>query len=374
MGSKHSRSKETRQPKETILPPKDVDLKSSGGRRDSGGGKPSIHEDDEASSTATKASAESEIVKTTVLDGKYTDLKLLGSGNFGKCYRAVSNVDDQVYAVKLIPCKTKKDLQNIKKEAKVLYSMAHAHITRYFSAFMHEQYFGVVMEFCSGGNLNDVVTKARTRTLDPPLTVRRVQIWTSQIAEALAYLASVGILHRDLKGDNVFLSADGLVKLADFGLAEKSSLVRGQAGAFAYESPEQAGNHRYGAPNDLWALGCIVTELATLKFVSERTKQAVFAHDAAAVIAAINEVASVDPMLGQICAGLLEANQNMRMRAVDVVTSLAPIIRSVATGGALLFGSMLGDEYTPSMRLSAPSTSHPGMMMTGGVATSMGGY
>jgi NIMA (never in mitosis gene a)-related kinase len=139
-------------------------------------------------------------------------------------------VDDQVYAVKLIPCKTAKELDNIKREAKVLWSMQHRNITRYFSAFRHKEYFCVVMEFCSGGNLNDVVTKARQDKLTPKLTIRQVKLWVSQIAEALSYLKTLNLLHRDLKGDNIFLS-DGRCKLADFGLAASAQLIRGQAGA-----------------------------------------------------------------------------------------------------------------------------------------------
>jgi serine/threonine protein kinase len=86
------------------------------------------------------------------------------------------------------------------------------------------------MEFCSGGNLNDVVTKARQNKLTPKLTIRQVKLWSSQIAEALAYLKTLNLLHRDLKGDNIFLS-DGRCKLADFGLAASAQLIRGQAGA-----------------------------------------------------------------------------------------------------------------------------------------------
>lgn len=296
-----------------------------------------------------------------ILDNKYVNLKLLGAGNFGKCYRAKNQVDDQMYAVKLIPCKTDKQLSDIKREAKVLWSMQHRYITRYFSAFRHKEFFCVVMEFCSGGNLNDVITKARQDKLTPKLTIRQVKLWVSQISEALAYLKTLNLLHRDLKGDNVFLS-DGRVKLADFGLAASAQLVRGQAGAYAYESPEQAQGHRYGAPNDAWALGCMVTELTSLKFVSERTKQQIFANDASACAGAVHEVARIDPTLGQISAGLLEPNQNTRMTPENVIGILANDLRAMATSGAMLFNSGLSTTFT------APIAVHPGQTNCGGGA------
>jgi len=323
--------------------------------------KPVVSDADVATKISSKVAAEDKpelstkaVTKDTILDGKFTQLKLLGSGNFGKCYRALSNVDDQLYAVKMIPAKTDKELTAIKAEAKVLWSMQHRNITRYFSAFRHESLFCVVMDFCSGGNLNDVVIKARQGKLQPPLTVQRVKMWTSQIAEALAYLQEMGLLHRDLKGDNVFLQ-DGVCKLADFGLATKAALVRGQAGAFAYESPEQAGNHRYGAPNDWWALGCIVTELSTLKFVSERTKQQVFSFDAQAVAASVRETAAVDNTLGQVCSGLLDANQNTRMQPKQVIAALATSMSATANQGFVLFTESMGGYATSA----PPAVGHP---------------
>lgn len=321
--------------------------------------------------TTSNASAKGDLAKKpkvpttsmddlSVLDGKYTNLKLLGAGNFGKCYRAKNNVDDQIYAVKLIPCKTDKELSAIKSEAKVLWSMQHRNITRYFSAFRHKEFFCVVMEFCSGGNLNDVITKARQNKLTPKLTMRQVKLWVSQIAEALAYLKTLNLLHRDLKGDNVFLST-GRVKLADFGLAASAQLIRGQAGAYAYESPEQAQGHRYGAPNDAWALGCIASELTTLKFVSERTKQQIFANDAAACAAAVHEVARVDPIMGQIVAGLLEPNQNLRMTPEIVVATLARDLSAMATQGAMLFNTATSMQYTTAAPVAMhPTVTHPG--------------
>lgn len=290
-------------------------------------------------SGATAAAVSKEITKDTLLDGKFSDLKLLGSGNFGKCYRATSNVDDQTYAIKLIPCASAKQLADIKEEARVLWRMQHRYITRYFSAFKHDNFFCVVMEFCTGGNLNDVIAKARQGQWKPDLSFPQVKIWVNQLSQALDYLAEIGLLHRDLKGDNVFLE-QGNIKLADFGLAHdtsKSFLVRGQVGAFAYESPEQAGAHRYGFPNDAWALGCIITELATLKFVSERTKAQVFAQDMSAITAAVQEVASVDQTLGQICSGLLDMNQVTRMTPKQVLQALRAEMSQIGASGQQLF-------------------------------------
>ena len=104
-----------------------------------------------ATPPAPPASASSGPYVPTMLDNKYTDLEVLGAGNFGIAYKANNRVDDEVYAVKLIKIMREGDLADIKSEAKFLFPLVHKNIVRYFSSFLHtsstgQLYYGLVME------------------------------------------------------------------------------------------------------------------------------------------------------------------------------------------------------------------------------------
>jgi len=264
-----------------------------------------------------------------MLDGKYRVERLLGKGNFGTAYLATSEVDDQQYAVKLILCKRDSDLSTIKSEAKILFRMLHDNIVRYFSSFIHidhlgQKYFGMVMEFCENQDIQCHINRYKKHHLH--ISDRRIVRWTLEIAEALEYMHAKGLQHRDLKADNVMVRGEK-AKVADFGLATAKGSLRGQVGALAYESPEQANHKPYDGRNDIWALGCLVTEMITGKMVFRRVKPgAVFALEPDAVKATIDECAARSPDWGRFVAWLLNEDVTLRPTAAFVVKTLKPIV------------------------------------------------
>lgn len=276
----------------------------------------------------------------TVFDGKYRDLKQLGKGNFGTVYRAKSDVDDQVYAIKLIRIKTEACKKAIREEAKVLFSLYNSHIVRYFTSFLHgppeSQHYAMVMEFCDGGTLEERVkgaAQARTQLPDSD-----VILWVYQISVALEYLHRKGMMHRDLKCDNVMLRG-GVAKLADFGLASTRQSITGQVGALAYESPEQARHEEYDGRNDVWALGCVVTELITLKFVWKRIgHRDVFATKTAVVKQTLDEVNQRSCAWANFANWLLTFEKLRRPESKQVLDYLKPeeqSVRQLHSAGAL---------------------------------------
>ncbi|CAE7308557.1 Nek1, partial [Symbiodinium sp. KB8] len=123
----------------------------------------------------------------------------------------------------------------------------------------------IVQEFADGGDLAmqvEQLSKAR-RYMAEEL------IWTYaiQALEGLTHLHSLGILHRDLKPANIMLCLDGTIKLGDLNVSKlaKFSLVKTQIGTPYYMSPEIWNNKPYGDRSDMWALGCVIYELAALK-------------------------------------------------------------------------------------------------------------
>lgn len=103
----------------------------------------------------------------------------------------------------------------------------------------------MVMELCDGEDLGSMVKRARESRCR--INDGLIGLWVHGIADALRYLHDRGIIHRDLKGDNVLLRRM-VPKVADFGLATVSAATHGAAGAYAYESPEQAHGVRAALP------------------------------------------------------------------------------------------------------------------------------
>ncbi|KAG6392037.1 hypothetical protein SASPL_146242 [Salvia splendens] len=119
--------------------------------------------------------------------------------------------------------------------------------------------FNVFLEYVSGGTLSDLI-RSNGGSLDE-ITIR---FYADQIASGLNYLHRVGIVHCDVKGENLLIAGDGALKIADFGCAKHAAGgVGGFAGTPAYMSPEAARGEEQGFPVDVWAMGCTIVEMAT---------------------------------------------------------------------------------------------------------------
>ena len=123
------------------------------------------------------------------------------------------------------------------------------------------------MEFCDGGDLDQVIKRQRsTGKVFDENYVMRIFV---QLLLALKYVHAQKILHRDIKPQNVFLTSTGLAKWGDFGVAKclqhTTSMARTQTGTPYYLSPEIFNDEAYSSASDMWSLGVVLYELATLK-------------------------------------------------------------------------------------------------------------
>jgi serine/threonine protein kinase len=219
-------------------------------------------------------------------DGRYEFLRELGEGAFGKVFLAADRRHGgNRVAVKLISIPTQNRfldylssvfgiggsrLNEAKREASLLRQLRHDYVIGFIDSFKFETGsitgVGIVMRFCSGGNLADYLIKEGR-----PSEKQRLE-WSSQLAAGMEFLHSEGVTHRDLKPDNILIDEDGCLKIADIGLAKVVWDVQqstGKAadmtldqyltsvkGTKAYVAPEVCTGH-YTNKCDVFSLGLV---------------------------------------------------------------------------------------------------------------------
>jgi len=198
----------------------------------------------------------------------YTEIKKIGEGSFGKAI-LVQGKDGVKLVCKMVDVSkaTAKEQKDALQEGLLLASLKHPYIVRYRENFTENGWLCIVMDYCEGGDLTKQVDLAKRSR--KPLAEEQVLKWFTQAVLALKYIHDRHILHRDLKPSNFFLSKSGNMKMGDFGIAKVLSCTiacaRTQIGTPYYLSPEVCSEKPYAWPSDIWALGCILYEMCTLK-------------------------------------------------------------------------------------------------------------
>ena len=197
---------------------------------------------------------------------EFSSLRLIGKGSYGEVFLAKSQVDSKQYVLKRIKLDSlsEREKRTAAQEARLLSELVHPNIVSYKDSFHSNGLLHIVMSYCEGGDLNKFL-KARNSC---HLSESQIIHWFVQIALALLYLHKQNILHRDLKTQNIFLSRN-IVKVGDLGIARvlesADAMARTFIGTPYYMSPEIFQNIPYNYKSDIWALGCCVVEMATLK-------------------------------------------------------------------------------------------------------------
>ncbi|UYV76075.1 PLK2, partial [Cordylochernes scorpioides] len=178
--------------------------------------------------------------------------KLLGKGRNGCCFKVHDMESNETFA-----CKVLKKSRHSLYEAKMLKSLNHRNIVKYYEHFCDEKVQYIIMECCDS-SLYDIC-------LEKEIDVNLIRYYVRQIATACHYLHTEKyIVHADLKPENILLK-DGVVKLADFGLSRKLSSVNEKlthkGGTLVFKAPEIIIKKLCGVENDCWALGCTIFQL-----------------------------------------------------------------------------------------------------------------
>lgn len=203
--------------------------------------------------------------KKRVLAGRYRIETAIGQGGMARVFRATDEVLGRTVAVKVLAPQYARDgqfVERFRREAQAAAALNHANVVSVFDTGSEGPVHYIVMEHVEGRTLRDVIAQ------DGRLHPSRAAEITEALSRALAAAHEQGLVHRDVKPGNVMITAQGDVKVMDFGIARATS---GEAltqtatvlGTAAYFSPEQAKGEAVDARSDIYSAGCVLYEMLT---------------------------------------------------------------------------------------------------------------
>ncbi|MCA1706911.1 MAG: PASTA domain-containing protein [Actinobacteria bacterium] len=198
------------------------------------------------------------------LSGRYRIISRIADGGMGEVFRGHDLLLDRAIAVKVLQQSLAHDpelVQRFKAEARAAARLSHPNVVQVHDwGSEHDSIYYMVMEYVAGTDLRDVLVGRG------PLPPARAAAVTASVCDALEAAHARGLIHRDVKPENVLIARDGKVKVADFGIAAIADVERSQPGGailgtLRYLSPEQAAGSEATMASDIWAAGALFFEL-----------------------------------------------------------------------------------------------------------------
>lgn len=199
------------------------------------------------------------------LDGRYEITELIGQGGMANVYKATDVLDNRIVAVKILKrefSESDEFLRRFRNESKAIAVLSHPNIVKIYDMGFSEKLQYIVMEYIDGITLKEYIDSERV------LNWKDAVHFIIQILRALQHAHNRGIVHRDIKPQNIMLLTDGTIKVMDFGIAkfarEESMTATDQAiGTVHYISPEQARGDVTDEKSDIYSVGVMFYEMLT---------------------------------------------------------------------------------------------------------------
>ena len=204
-------------------------------------------------------------MSSRLLSGRYELLEKIGDGGMAVVYKGKDRLLNRYIAVKILRPEFTKDatfVENFKRESQAAAGLSHPNIVGVYDVGREGNINYIVMELIEGSTLNDIIEQ------EAPMDYRKVIDISKQVASALKVAHKNKIIHRDVKPHNIMITNDGIVKLADFGIARAvndATLSTGSkiVGSVHYFSPEQARGNYVDERSDIYSLGIVMYEMLT---------------------------------------------------------------------------------------------------------------
>ncbi|MFC1542246.1 protein kinase, partial [Candidatus Latescibacterota bacterium] len=239
-------------------------------------------QDAPSSGTTSPEYSEEEAKLRNALSDRYEIIKKLGSGGMATVYLAREKALNRDIAIKVLPQAFTSDenfVARFKSEAQIAANLEHPHIVRIYQISEEQNLVYFVMSFVPGGSITDRIKKHGTVPIDD------IVRWGIDISSALAHGHEKGVIHRDLKPDNLMIDKNDRIVVMDYGIAragqgtgltQEGSVI----GTPQYMSPEQARGTELDARSDIYSMGIVLYQMATgeLPFQADDAASLMYMH------------------------------------------------------------------------------------------------
>lgn len=255
-----------------------------------------------------------------ILDDRYEIIELIGSGGMANVYKALCHRLNRYDAVKIMRDETAANTElrrRFRAESQAVAMLSHPNIVSVYDVSHNDDVEYIVMELIDGITLKQYLQKKSV--LDPA----EVLDFTIQTAKALEHAHSKGIIHRDIKPQNIMLLKDGMIKVADFGIASLENTIEENngetVGSVHYIAPEQARGEAPDARSDIYSLGIVMYEMLTgrLPYVGNSDVEVAVKHMNTDPVTPRDIVPSIPEELERICLKAMNSNIDERYQTAS---------------------------------------------------------